>query len=189
MIESTAAAPVTESRWQAVLRRWPSVLGLAAAGVQVATGADRDTVTIVLCVAVLCYLGAAALGRPWVAWAAVAGGSVVVAASEVLGLPFWVGIGVVSAVLVVAGVLGRVSRPALTAQTVALVAFGGVGVAALYFAPRLGLAVAGVALAGHAVWDFVHYRRNKVVPRSLSEFCMLLDLPLGTAAVLLAIID
>jgi hypothetical protein len=39
------------------------------------------------------------------------------------------------------------------------------------------------------VWDFVHYRRDKVVPRSLSEFCMLLDLPLGTAAVLLAIID
>jgi len=180
---------VQESRWRAVLHRWPSGLGLAVAGVQLATGADRDTVAIVVTVATLCYLGAAALGRPWIAWAGVAGGSLVVAASELIGWPWWAGLGAVALVLVIVGLLGRVPRPTLTAQTAALLGYGGLAVAALYFAPRLGLAMAGVVLAGHGVWDFIHYRRNKVVPRSLSEFCMLLDVPLGAGAVLLAIIN
>jgi hypothetical protein len=39
------------------------------------------------------------------------------------------------------------------------------------------------------VWDLEHYRRDVVVPRSLSEFCMLLDAPLGVAAIVLAIVD
>ena len=47
--------------------------------------------------------------------------------------------------------------------------------------------LAGVALAGHAGWDLVHYRRNAVVDRSLAEFCMLLDVPLGLALVVLAL--
>ncbi len=76
----------------------------------------------------------------------------------------------------------------LTAQTLALVAYGGLAVVALFLAPRAGLVLAGAALAFHAGWDVVHYRRNQVVPRSLSEFCMWLDVPLGVGAILLAII-
>ncbi|RSM56736.1 hypothetical protein DMB66_33370 [Actinoplanes sp. ATCC 53533] len=189
----TNPTPVTASaetsRWQHVLHRWPSALGLAAAAGQLATGGNRDSVAIVVGVATLCYLGAAALRRRWVAWAGVAGGSLVVAASELAGLAWWVGLGGVALVLIVAGLLGRAPRPALTAQTAALLGYGGLAVAALYFAPRAGLVLAGVVLAGHAGWDLIHYRRDQVVPRSLAEFCMLLDLPLGVGAIVIAVID
>jgi hypothetical protein len=45
---------------------------------------------------------------------------------------------------------------------------------------------AGVVLASHAVWDLVHLRSGRVVPRSLAEFCIALDVPLGLGFVLLA---
>ncbi len=32
--------------------------------------------------------------------------------------------------------------------------------AALFLAPRVGLVLADVVLASHAVWDVVHYRRK-----------------------------
>ena len=37
------------------------------------------------------------------------------------------------------------------------------------------------------MWDVIHYRRDIVVPRSLSEACMFLDLPLGIGAFILAV--
>jgi hypothetical protein len=172
-----------------LLHRWPSALGLLAAGGQIATGANRNSVAITLGVALLCYLGAAALHRPWVAWAGIAGGSLVVVAGELAGLPWWVAVGIVAAGLVAVGLVIRAPRPALTAQTAALLGFGGLAVAALFLAPRAGMVLAGLALAAHAGWDVVHYRRNEVVPRSMAEFCILLDVPLGLALVALAVTE
>ncbi len=63
-----------------------------------------------------------------------------------------------------------------------------VAATALFLAPRLGLVLVGVVLASHAVWDAVHYRRDQVVPRSLAEFCMMLDVPLGVGFVVLAVL-
>ncbi len=172
-----------------VLSHWPIALGLAAAAFQLATGVDRDSVAITVTVATLCYLGAATTGRPWVAWAGIPAGSAVVVISELASLTWWVGIGIAALALVVVGLFRGASRPVVTAQTLALVVYGGLAVAALFVAPRAGLALAGVALAAHAVWDLEHYRRDVVVPRSLSEFCMLLDAPLGVGAIVLAIVD
>ena len=73
-------------------------------------------------------------------------------------------------------------------QAVALVAYFGVAIAALLLAPRLGLVVAGGALVAHAAWDLVHYRRDAVVNRSLALWCLGLDVFLGGACVLLAIV-
>ncbi|QNP76199.1 hypothetical protein IAG44_41525 [Streptomyces roseirectus] len=170
-----------------VLYRWPSVLGLVAAGLQFAAGVERESVAITLCVAALCYLGAAAWGRPWIAWAGIAGGSVVVVVSEVAGLVWWGGVGGAAGALVVVGVVTGASRPVLTAQTVALLGYGSLAVTALFLAPRLGLALAGLALMAHAAWDLRHYLRDEVVPRSLAEFCVLLDVPLGIGAVVVAV--
>ncbi|GAB2924108.1 hypothetical protein [Streptomyces mayteni] len=172
--------------WQAVPRRWPAGLGLAAVTVQFATGVEREFVATVVCVACLCYLGAAALGRPWLAWAGIVGGSVVVTVAEVAGLPWWSGVGVAALALVLAGLMTRAPRPALTAQTIAMAGFGALAVAALALTPRLGLALAGLALAAHGGWDVIHYRRDAVVPRSLAEFCFVLDVPLGLGALGLA---
>lgn len=167
---------------------WPAALGLAAAVAALASGGDRDGVAITVGVAALCYLAAAALRRRWIAWAAIPVGTGVVVVSEVAGVPWWIGLGAVAVALVGTGLVIGASRPALTAQALALVGFGGLAVGSLYLAPRLGLVLAGLLLAGHAVWDLVHLRRRVVVPRSLAEFCMALDVPLGLGAVALALL-
>jgi hypothetical protein len=69
-------------RWQALLHRWPSALGLAAAALLLALGPDTETIATAVGVAALCYLGAAALDRRWVAWAGCAAFSLVVVASQ-----------------------------------------------------------------------------------------------------------
>jgi hypothetical protein len=173
-------------RSQGVLRRWPSALGLAVAALQLALDPDTETVATVIGVAALCYLAAAALDRRWVAWAGCVVFTLVVVAGEAIGLAWWAVGGVLALALVVAGLLLGVPRPPLTAQTAALIAYGGVAVAALFLAPRVGLVLAGVALVCHSVWDAIHYRRNQVVHRSLAEFCVLLDVPLGVGAIVLA---
>jgi hypothetical protein len=172
-----------------LLHRWPSALGLLAVVAALATGADRESVAITLAVAALCYLGAAALNRPWIAWATIVGGSLVVTVGALTGLAWWGAIGIAAAALLVTGLVSGVPRPPLTAQTAALLGFGGLAVAAVFLAPRAGMVLAGLALASHAGWDLVYYRRNEVVPRSLAEFCMVLDVPLGLALIVLAFAD
>lgn len=184
MTPSTRVPP-----WSAAVHRWPTALGLAAAALALSGDADAQTPAIVVCVATLCYLGAAALGRPWFAWAGVPGGTVAVVAGELLGAPWWAALTAVGLVLLGAGLTGRTRRPGAARQAVAAVGFGLPAVSAvLLLAPRAGLLVAGLVLASHAVWDLVHLRSGRVVPRSLAEFCIALDVPLGLGFVLLAVL-
>ena len=184
---NTPAAEVAGLR-RPVLGHWPSALGLAAATFQIVTGVATDSVAITVAVAASCYLGAASFGLPWIAWANILAGSVVVTVSELAGIPWWWGLLVFAAALVLVGLLRRTPAKPLAAQGLAMLGFGGVAVAAVLISPRLGLALAGVALVSHAAWDYVHWRRNAVVPRSLAEFCLVLDIPFGAAAIVLAVI-
>ncbi len=175
--------------WSAAVHRWPTALGLAAAALALTGDAGAENPAITVCVATLCYLGAAALGRPWIAWAAIPGGTAAVVVGELVGATWWAGLSAVALVLLAAGLTGRTRRPATVRQTVAAVGFGVPAVSAvLLLAPRAGLVIAGLALASHAVWDLVHLRNGRVVPRSLAEFCMALDVPLGLGFVLLAVL-
>jgi hypothetical protein len=177
----------TSASW--LLRRWPTALGFGAAIAVLLAVADRDTVATCVGVAVLCYLGAAALGRPWIAWAGVLGGSVLVTVGELVGVGRWVALGAAAVVLVAAAVVLGVPRRPVLAQTVALLAFGGLALTALALDPRAGLVLAGLTLAAHAGWDVVHHRRNTVVPRSLAEACIALDVPLGLGVVLIGLVS
>jgi hypothetical protein len=160
---------------------------MVVAVVVLVAGADRETAATCVGVAVLCYLAAAALDRPWIAWAGVLGGTVVVVVGEVTGVGRWVVLGAAGAVLVaVALVVGAPRRPVL-AQTIAFAAYGGVALTALAINPRAGVVLGGLALAAHAGWDAVHYRRGIVVPRSLAEACVALDVPLGLGIVVLGL--
>jgi hypothetical protein len=190
---SAAAAPtpateVEPPRWHAVAHRWPAVVGLAAAALVLAGQADREVPAIVVGVAALCYLAAAALGRPWVAWAAIPAASALVTVAQLLGVRWWAGLAGTAVVLVLVGLLRGAPRPVLSAQTAALVGFGGLASLALVLdAPRVGLALAGVTLASHAAWDLIHLRRRQVVPRSLAEACLFLDVPAGIGFVAIAL--
>jgi hypothetical protein len=182
-----ATAQASMHRATAVWRRWPIVLGLLAAALAFLAGGDQDTVITALLVALACYLAAAALDRPWVAWATVPIASVAVTAGQFVDIDPWFVIGAASVVLIVLGLLRRASQPALTAQSLAMLGFGGAAVLALVFSPVVGAVLASLALIAHAVWDVVHYRQNAVVPRSLAEFCMFFDVPLGVAVIVLVL--
>lgn len=178
-----------EHRRSFVLHRWPAVAGLVAAALVLVGEADREVPALIVVIAALCYLAAGALGRPWIAWAAIPAGAVVVTVTELLDVPWWSGLAGAAVVLVIGGLLRPAPRAALTAQAVAMLAFGGLAAVALLLeAPRAGLVLAGLTLASHAVWDLVHYRRRLVVPRSLAEACMFLDVPAGLGFVVLALV-
>jgi len=148
-------------------------------------GLDATTPMTAVGIATLCYVAAAATGLRWMAWAFAGIGTVLVVAAELLDVPRWI---VLAAVAIVFAAVGLVRRPRVSwPQAVALVAYFGVAIAALLLAPRLGLVVAGGALVAHAAWDLVHYRRDAVVNRSLALWCLGLDVFLGGACVLLAI--
>ncbi|WP_218000828.1 hypothetical protein [Nocardia testacea] len=178
----TEPAPTHRS----VLGYWPLALGMTAAIFQIATGVAAEGVAITVAVAASCYLVGAAFGRPWTAWAAILGSSMVVVLSEMVGIRWWMGLAAYAALLVVVGILRKVPAPVLTAESLAMAGFGGVALVAVLVSPRVGAALAGIALAAHALWDYRHWRRNDVVPRSLAEFCMVLDVPFGVAAVIVA---
>ncbi|MEV1132399.1 hypothetical protein [Agromyces sp. NPDC049794] len=61
-----------------------------------------------------------------------------------------------------------------------------VTLAAMMSAPLLSMYLAAAAAIGHAVWDVIYFLRQKVVDRSVTEFCFALDLGLGIALLLTA---
>ena len=182
---TTAPTPVRAS--SALSRHWPVAVGLLGAAFVTIFSPDRHTITISLLVALTCYLAAAALGVHWVAWAAIPVASALVVAGGLADIEPWYVFAGASIVLVLIGLLRRASRTALAAQSLAMVAYGGIAVAALALGPVAGAVLASLALIAHVVWDVVHYRRNAVVPRSLAEACMFFDVPLGLAVIVLAL--
>ena len=193
MIESTDAAasarattPPPKAWWIALLVGVGVLTGAALLlGGTALDGLAATTPMTAVGIATLCYVAAAATGIRWMGWAWAGVGTLLVFAAELLDLQRWIVLAAVGAVLVV---IGLVRQPRVTApQALAMVAYFGVAVVALLLAPRVGLAIAGVALVAHAAWDLVHYRRNTVVNRSLALWCMGLDVFLGGACVVFAI--
>lgn len=168
-------------------KRWPLALGLVSAVLALIFAGDRETAAMAAVVAVLCYLGAAAFARRWVAWAGVLGFSVLVAIAKIAELTWWVVFAAAAVVLIGVGLAVRAPRRALLAQAAAVGAYGGLAVVALYVSPTVGAVLAGLTLAAHAGWDLVVWRRNVVVPRSLAEACMALDVSLGIGVVVLGL--
>lgn len=101
-------------------------------------------------------------------------------------LPWWVLFAIAGVVLLLVGTLTGAERITAT-QAVAMLGYFGVAVVALSLSPRLGLAVAGLALAAHALWDVWHYRRDVVVNRSLAVWCIGLDVTMGGLCIALAV--
>lgn len=161
--------------------------GLSAMhGGTITDGTTTLTPASAMGVAALCYLAAAATRTRWVSWLGVPVFSGLAFAGLLGFLPWWVLFVLVGVVLLVAGVTvgaGRVT----SVQAAAMLGYFGLTVVALYLAPRVGLALAGVVLAAHALWDVWHYRRDVVVNRSMAIFCVGLDLSIGALCVALAI--
>ena len=181
------AAPRPNRTSSAILRHWPIAVGLLGAAFAAIGSPNRETVVVSLLVALVCYLAAAALGVRWVAWVAIPVASALVVAGALIGIAPWFVLGGVAVVLVIVGLEARVSPTALAAQSLALLAYGGIALIGLALSPSVGAVLASLTLIAHAVWDVIHYRRNAVVSRSLAEACMVFDVLLGLAAMVLVL--
>ena len=132
----------------------------------------------------LVYFGAAALRRPSSVWPLFVGSVVVIFATELLGGgdvdPTW-------PVLALAAPSWRTAccwasrrnapppHGAWLYHLTAMAAFGAAAAIALGVTETMGAYFVAGGLLAHAAWDAYHYRIDKVVSRSLAEFCLALD--------------
>lgn len=174
-----------------LLARWPAVLGLTVMAASLPTGSSGAELWPVLLMPVVVYLAAAALARPSTAWPLFGGVLVVVGVSRVIGVEDWWGLVMAALAFLVAGTVQGLLRPRsdLFDQSVLLLGLGGLAVAAIYVDMWVGAGLVAAGLILHGVWDVVLHHRNRVVPRSLTEFCAVLDFTLGLAIIVLMLID
>jgi hypothetical protein len=168
---------------------WPTVAGIALAGF-VALGMQQGSEQAsILAASGLVYLAAAALGKPS-AWPAFLATFVIITASRsgLAGVDAtWVLIAL-AIPLTGYGLLrgGTRQLTGLPLQLLAMVVVGALAAIALVAGGDLGSYLVAGGLLAHAAWDFHHHRINRVVPRSMSEFCGALDTLLAVAIIVAA---
>ncbi|MFF0339997.1 hypothetical protein [Kribbella sp. NPDC004875] len=175
-----------------ILRRWPAAAGLVMAAftsVGLVSGAD---VAAVVTASGFVYLGAAALRRRGAAWPVFAISFVLVGiGSQVETVnASWLMLAP-AAVLAAYGVIRGALRPAwgLPLQSAAMIVLAAAALAALEVnRTAAGLLVAGGLLV-HAGWDAYHHRVDRVVVRSMSEFCCVLDTVLAGIVLIVTFAD
>jgi hypothetical protein len=180
--------------------RWPTAAAIVVGvgGIVLIAVLDREVEffgPVVVMMAGI-YLMAFALGRPWTVWIALAVLSTVASVLLVLdGLDVLpaspaVGMSIIVVVLWLWTVAQRRFRDARTfsLQTAGMVVFGAATLVCAVIAPRWGILLAGVGFLVHGVWDACHFRAKKVVHRSYAEFCGVVDLVVGTALIVAALV-
>lgn len=174
----------------ALLRRWPTLAGIGVAVLTVSGMSSGGEIASVLAASALVYLGAAALRNRATAWPLFFGTFAVITVTRmVIDVDAtWVFLGL--AVLFTAyGLLRGAARPTegLPRQTLAMLAFGLTAATALLVNTTLGSYLVAAGLLAHAAWDVWHHQTNKVVSRSLAEFCFVLDTLVAVAIVIVTL--
>lgn len=188
----TATLETPHSTLRTALRRWPVLAGIAMAAL-VAWGATSGADTApVLAASGFVYLGSAAFQKRGAAWPVFFLSFVVIGAAGFTAFeaPLAVWALIMIAVLFAGyGLLRGAASPAegLPLQSLAMAGFGGVAALALLVGGDLGLYLVVVGLLGHAAWDVWHHRTERVVSRSLAEFCVVLDTLVAAAMIAVAL--
>ncbi|MBL1078629.1 hypothetical protein JK358_29915 [Nocardia sp. 2] len=158
--------------------RWPTLAALVLA---VATAYDLTAgvdLAQIVAASALVYLGSAAIGNSRAAWPVFLATFVVIGAAKAAGAD---GTWVLLALAVPFALYGLARRHDITVQGAAMLAFGAVAVLALLVDETVGGCLVAAGLLAHTAWDIKHFRENRVVVRSMSEFCMVLDTVLALA--------
>ena len=185
-MSTTAEAPAPGT---AVLRRWPTCAGIAFAAFNLWAMASGADLAYILVSAGAVYLGAAAVKRRDAAWPMFFAAVVIVTIGMFAGFEaVWVLTGAAAA-LAVYGVVRGALRPAdgLPLQTLAMAVIVASTAWAITSGGDLGAYLVAGGLLAHAGWDAYHHRAEKVVSRSLAEFCFVLDALLAVAIVVLTL--
>ena len=187
-------AAASQSIWHS-LQWWPSLAGAGFAvfvALDIFTGNESGSdLAPIVAASGLVYLAAAALQKPSTAWPAFFVSVVIITAAKMGWTSFdatWILVAIAALLVGYGLVTGRV-RPigGLPLQAVAMLAFGAVAATALYVNEIVGACLVATGLLAHAAWDVYHHRANKVVARSLAEFCFVLDLMLALAIVIVSV--
>jgi hypothetical protein len=173
------------------MSRWPTAAGIALAvfvALDMTTGSE---LAAVLAASGLVYLGAAALRNPSSAWPLFFGTFAVITATKI-GILTVDATRVFLALAVLLALYGWLRGAAhpignLPLQAIAMVVIGTAAAFALRTGGDAGAYVVAAGLLGHAAWDVYHHRVNKVVVRSMAEFCGVLDTLLALAIVIAAV--
>jgi hypothetical protein len=78
--------------------------------------------------------------------------------------------------------------PWFTIETFGLVVFGGLTIAAFVADARLAAFLAGVGWFTHGLWDAYHFAKDRIVTRTWSEMCLVVDIPVGAALIVASIV-
>jgi hypothetical protein len=184
--EHVPAATATGTATPWFRRRLPTLGGILVAALTAYGLASGAELAPILAASGLVYLGAAALRRPGSAWPVFLATFVVMTVNKVAGGPdpTWIFLGL--AVLFAAYGLARgAARPThgLPLQLLAMVVVGVAAVVTLFVDGDTGGYLVAAGLLGHAVWDAYHHRTNRVVARSMAEFCFVLDTLIAAAMI------
>ena len=143
---------------------------------------------MIIIIAATCYLAAAAIGSRRSVWLMAALVSVAVVLAGITGLDPTATVLVLGVGFAIFGFLRgtRADRREVGRQALAFVGFSAIALTAMMSSPTLAVYLAAAAAIAHAGWDVIHFVRDKVVSRSLTEACFVLDLGLGIALLLTA---
>lgn len=180
-----------------LLRRWPSLAGIALTAFTAIGLSDGTELAPIVVASGLVYLGAAALRRPATAWPVFFAAFAILVIVKVLdaadiglatGNPTWILLGVAGLFLIYGLLTGAIRPPGgLPLQTLAMVVFGAIAAAAVLLDNSTGAYLVAAGLLAHAAWDVYHHRINKVVARSMAEFCSVLDTLLAVIIVIVTV--
>lgn len=185
----TTATTRPSSPLRVALQRWPILVGLGFAAF-IAVSLDSGVeLSKVLAASAVVYLGAAAFKRRSAAWPVFLATFVIIGAATFVDLSFdpaWAVLAL-GLLLLVYGLVRGAIRPAegLPLQTLAMLGYGGAAVITLFVNPVVGSYLVAVGLLGHAAWDAYHHWKQKVVSRSMAEFCLVLDTALAVTIIVL----
>lgn len=173
------------------LQWWPTLVGIAfaafvASDLFFGEESGPDLAPIVTASG-LVYLAASSLRMPRSAWPVFLLGGIIITLASVGVIDFdatWPMLAL-AALFLGYGLVRGFTKPfsALPLQLLAMIGFGAVAVAAIYIQPTAGAYLVAAGLLAHAGWDVYHHRMNRVVVRSLAEFCVALDTILAIAIV------
>lgn len=172
-----AGAP-SAARGDVFRKAWPALAGVGLAVLSARGLTNGVEAAAIVTASGFVYLGAASLQKRTTAWPLFLLSFVFVTAGRLVP-------GIDATWLMIATAIGLVAfglsrgaiRPrwGLPLQALAMVAFAGTALLAVQVSEVLGAVLVAVGLLAHAAWDVVHHRADRVVTRSLAEFCFVLD--------------